>query len=70
MRCVDGEANGAIPGCPEPGCKGKLRLDNGTVACGGAYNEDLGTFVRCYYTAKASSITRLPWRETKLTEGA
>ena len=38
--------------------------------CGGAYNEELGSFVRCYYSADASSITRLPWRETKPTEGA
>mmetsp|Transcript_15082 Transcript_15082/g.24994 ORF Transcript_15082/g.24994 Transcript_15082/m.24994 type:complete len:411 (+) Transcript_15082:65-1297(+) len=68
IRCIDGELHGAIPSCPEPGCKGKLRLDNGKVSCGGAYNEELGSFLRCYYSAQASSITRLPWKESKPTE--
>jgi hypothetical protein len=31
MRCIDGEILGAIPGCPEVGCKGKLRLQDGKV---------------------------------------
>lgn len=68
MRCIDGEINGAIPSCPEIGCKGKLRLDAGKVACGGAYSEELGTFVRCYFSAEASAITRLAWREAKPSE--
>jgi hypothetical protein len=69
LRCIDGEAHGAIPACPEVGCKGKLRLDAGKVACGGAYSDEMATFVRCYYSAQASAITRLPWREAKPTEG-
>lgn len=68
LRCIDGESLGALPGCPEPGCKGKLKLENGKATCGGAFNDELGTFVRCYFSADASSIERLPWRESKPTE--
>lgn len=68
-RCIDGELLGAIPSCPEPGCKGKLRLEGGKVACGGAYNEEIGSFVRCYYSAQASAITRVPWKESKPSDG-
>ena len=70
LRCIDGESLGAIPGCPEPGCKGKLRLDaGGKVTCGGAYSDELASFVRCYYSAQASAIKRLPWREAKPSDG-
>lgn len=68
MRCVDGETNGALPGCPEADCKGKLRLDDGMVSCAGAYNDELGMFIRCYYNAKASSVKRVAWRETRPPE--
>ncbi len=68
-RCIDGEINGAIPSCPEQGCTGKLKLENGKVTCGGGFNEEMGTFIRCYFSANASSISRLPWRNGPKTEG-
>jgi hypothetical protein len=70
-RCVDGEAHGALPPCPESGCKGKLRCEDGKkVTCSGAFSEEAGGFVRCYFYAPAESLARLPWRSAAMTEGA
>jgi hypothetical protein len=73
-RCIDGELHGALPACPQPGCKGRLRLDpppsSGPqkVSCSGAFDDELGTFIRCYFRANANTITRIPWRESPKTE--
>eukprot|EP00602_Paraphysomonas_sp_CaronLab_P012598 CAMPEP_0185039768 /NCGR_PEP_ID=MMETSP1103-20130426/37016_1 /TAXON_ID=36769 /ORGANISM="Paraphysomonas bandaiensis, Strain Caron Lab Isolate" /LENGTH=375 /DNA_ID=CAMNT_0027578805 /DNA_START=87 /DNA_END=1214 /DNA_ORIENTATION=+ len=71
-RCVDGEINGALPPCPQPGCKGKLKLESikgeKQVSCNGAFNDELGTFVRCYFKAPANTVERLTWRDHAKTE--
>jgi hypothetical protein len=73
-RCIDGELNGALPPCPQAGCKGRLKLDttNKTgetrVSCSGAFDDELGTFVRCYFKANADTVTRVPWRESPKSE--
>lgn len=67
-RCVDGELHGALPHCPEQGCKGKLKLENNKVVCGGAYNEDVGAFVRCFFKADPHQVKRHPWRFGPKTE--
>lgn len=66
---MDGEAHGALPSCPEVGCKGRLRIDNGKVLCPGAYNDEIGGFVRCYFKAAPSTVTRTPWRTAAQSEG-
>ena len=68
-RCVDGEVNGALPHCPEPGCKGRLRLDGDDVCCGGAFDDEVGSFLRCYFRVNKSTIERNPWRTEPKTEG-
>lgn len=67
-RCIDGEMHGAFPSCPEPGCSGKLRLEGDMVTCSGAFSESVGAFVRCYFKAKASSVSRVPWRTAAKSE--
>jgi len=72
-RCIDGELNGALPACPQSGCKGRLKLDPSTtgpqkVSCSGAFDDELGTFIRCYFRANSDTITRIPWRESPKTE--
>ena len=71
---MDGELRGALPPCPEPDCKGRLRLEGPVggpqvVFCGGAFDEELGTFVRCYFRVPAEAVERLPWRTGPKTEG-
>jgi hypothetical protein len=65
---VDGEAHGALPACPEVGCKGRLRIENGQVVCPGAFSEEVGAFVRCYFKADPSTLSRTPWRSSAKTE--
>jgi hypothetical protein len=73
-RCIDGELNGALPHCPQAGCKGRLKLDTANksgqikVLCSGAYDDELGTFVKCYFRANADTITRVPWRTSPKSE--
>jgi hypothetical protein len=73
-RCIDGELNGALPPCPQAGCKGRLKLDTANksgqtkVSCSGAFDDELGTFVRCYFKANADTVTRVPWRESPKSE--
>jgi hypothetical protein len=68
-RCVDGEVHGALPHCPEPGCKGRLRIEGSQVHCGGAFDDEIGTFVRCYFKVAASAVTREQWRTGPKSEG-
>ncbi len=68
-RCIDGQLHGALPHCPEAGCKGKLRIEGTQVVCGGGFREDVGAFVRCYFKAPASSVQRIPWRTGPKSEG-
>lgn len=63
-----------MPPCPQAGCKGRLKLDTGgksgipKVSCAGAFDDELGTFVRCYFKANADTIARVPWRESPKSE--
>jgi hypothetical protein len=66
---VDGELLGALPACPEVGCKGRLRVEGDIVECGGSYNDDVGAFVKCYFRSPASAVTRIPWRTGPKSEG-
>lgn len=67
-RCVDGEAHGALPGCPEVGCKGRLRINDGKVVCAGAYSDEIGGFMRCYFKADPSAVQRALWRSASKSE--
>lgn len=73
-RCIDGELHGALPSCPQAGCKGRLKLDTTNksgqvkVSCSGAFDDELGTFVKCYFRANADTITRVAWRVSPKTE--
>jgi len=64
-RCCDGLANGGLGKCPE--CKGKLTISNDgkEVNCTGAYDETMGTFVRCYFKCAADKMKRTAWYEEK-----
>ena len=39
-----------------------MRVEAGQIVCPGAYNDDIGSFVRCYFKATPTSLERLPWR--------
>ncbi len=59
---MDGELHGALPPCSEIGCKGRLKLENGAVVCGGSFNDDVKAFVKCYFRSPAAAVSRLQWR--------
>ena len=65
---MDGEAHGALPSCPEVGCKGRLRIEGGKVVCPGAYNDEIGGFVRCYFKVDPSTVSRTAWRTAARSE--
>ncbi len=59
MRAIDGDARGRLPLCPS--CeKGKLKVnDEGTkIVCSGFFNEDSGSYEKCYMETDFDKIDR------------
>jgi hypothetical protein len=64
LRCIDGQLNGRIPGCPA--CHhGQMQYDysHGQYICNGYFDDMSRTPIRCGHTA--SEVKREPWRDVE-----